>query len=328
MLPWAALVGAAAAVAVVNDGYVTTVATVTVLWAILAVGLNVIMGYAGYLHLGLGAFYGLGAYGAAILAVRYHQAAWVPLIFMPLLGAAVGAVLGPIVLRTRGLHFAVATMAIGMIVSDVSNNWVSVTGGPIGIAGIARPGKFMIGPALVNLKTPIGFFGLGCLLLLLLLVVGSVIHRSRFVLVLRGLKSDEMLTRSFGFPTVRYKVAAFAVAGAYAAIAGVLYAYFIQYISPEPFTFFSASFQAFVVLAIGGPGLLWGPVLGAALLTGLPEILQLDPQMKLIVYGLVLLAVIVLLPRGLAAGLADAFRFIATRLRPTDEQRGARRLEL
>jgi branched-chain amino acid transport system permease protein len=135
------------------------------------------------------------------------------------------------------------------------------------------------------------------------------------VLVLRGLKSDEMLTRSFGFPTVRYKVAAFAVAGAYAAIAGVLYAYFIQYVSPEPFTFFSASFQAFVVLAIGGPGLLWGPVLGAALLTGLPEILQLDPQVKLIVYGFVLLAVIVLLPRGLAAGMTDAFRFAATRLR-------------
>jgi branched-chain amino acid transport system permease protein len=206
-------------------------------------------------------------------------------------------------------------MAIGMIVSDVTNNWVSVTGGPIGIAGIARPGKFMIGPALVNLKTPIGFFALGCLLLLLLLVVGSVIHRSRFVLVLRGLKSDEMLTRSFGFPTVRYKVAAFAVAGAYAAIAGVLYAYFIQYISPEPFTFFAASFQAFVVLAIGGPGLLWGPVLGAVLLTGLPEILQLDPQVKLIVYGFVLLAVIVLLPRGLAAGLTDAFKFVAIRLR-------------
>lgn len=315
LLPWGGVLAAAAGVGIFNDGYLTTVATVILLWTILAVGLNVIMGYAGYLHLGLGAFYGMGAYGAAILAVRYHQPAWVPMLLMPILGALLGAVLGPVVLRTRGLHFAVATMAIGMIVSDVTNNWVRVTGGPIGIAGISRPGKFMIGAALVNLKTPLGIFFLGCVVLFLLLLIGSRLHRSRFVLVLRGLKSDEMLTRSFGFPTVRYKVAAFAVSGAYAAIAGVLYAYFIQYVSPEPFTFFAASFQAFVVLAIGGPGLLWGPVLGAALLTGLPEILQLDPQVKLIVYGFVLLAVIVLLPQGLAAGLGSAFRAVATRFR-------------
>ncbi|MET0741985.1 MAG: branched-chain amino acid ABC transporter permease [Microvirga sp.] len=311
VLSWGLLLAGLVAVYLMNDGYVTTVALLMMLWAILAIGLNFILGYAGYFHLGLGAFYGLGAYGAAVLGQTYKLPMIVALIVMPIAGALVSAVIGPLLLRTRDLYFAVATLALGMIVSDVTNNWVSVTKGPIGIGGIPRPGVIGVGPLSIDGRTLPGIFVIVSVIFLLLMVASAFARRSNFVLILRGIKSDDLMTRSLGFKTTWYKVAAFAVSGGIAALAGVLYAHIVQYISPEPFTFFAASFQAFVVLAVGGLGSLWGPVLGSVLLTGLPEALDLEPHVKLIIYGVVLLAVTVLLPKG----LASAGQVITRRLR-------------
>jgi branched-chain amino acid transport system permease protein len=259
------------------------------------------LGYAGYFHLGLGAFYGLGAYGAAVLGVNFKLPMIVALIVMPIIGAVISVIIGPLLLRTRDLYFAVATLALGMIVSDITNNWVSVTGGPMGIGGIPRPGVVGVGNLSIDGRTLPGIFLIVAAVFLLLMVAAAFAQRSNFVLILRGIKSDDLMTRSFGFETNWYKVSAFAVAGGIASLAGVLYAHIVQYISPESFTFFTASFQAFVVLAVGGLGSLWGPVLGSILLTGLPEALDLDPHVKLIIYGAVLLAVTLLLPKGLAS---------------------------
>jgi ABC-type branched-subunit amino acid transport system permease subunit len=303
VVPWLLLVGSMLAVLVMRDGYVTSVAFMMLLWALLACGLNFIMGFAGYYHLGLGAFYGIGAYGSALMTLRLGQPMLVPLLVMPILAGLLSALIGPLILRTKGLHFAVATLALGMIVSDVTNNWVSVTGGPIGLAGIQRPGPLALGPVTLELGSTEGMFALASIVFLLVMAGCAVAQRSSFVLALRAIKSDDLFTQSLGYLTTPYKVAAFAIAGAIAAIPGVLYAHFVQYISPEPFTFFSASFQAFVVLALGGPGRLWGPVLGAVLLTSIPEVLDVDPTIRLVIYGGVLLAVMVVLPQGLAAGI-------------------------
>ncbi|KGF67172.1 hypothetical protein LL06_23885 [Hoeflea sp. BAL378] len=300
-LPWLLLLAAMAAVLATGNGYYVTVAMLMMLWAILALGLNFILGYAGYFHLGLGAFYGLGAYGAAAFSASYQMPMIVALLVMPAAGALISVVIGPLMLRTRDLHFAVATLALGMIVSDVTNNWVAVTGGPMGMGGISRPGQIGIGALSIDGATTSGMFIITAAIFLALMIVAAIARRSDFVLILRGIKSDDMMTRSLGFSTTRYKVAAFAIAGAIASVGGVLYAHIVQYISPEPFTFFAASFQAFVVLAVGGLGSLWGPVLGSVLLTGLPEILEMDPHVKLLVYGAVLLIVTIVLPRGLAS---------------------------
>ena len=293
-LPWLLLIGTAVGLSVAADNYILTVATVTALWAILATGLNFSMGYAGLVHLGLGAFYGFGAYGAALLATREGMPMYVPLITMPIAALVIGGLIGPLFLRTRGLHFAVATLGIGIIFTDIANNWVSFTKGPIGIAGIERPG------ALSSLRA---IFALTAALLIALLAVAALLHRWRGSLVLRGVRDDELLSRSIGFRVTYYKVGAFALSGAFAAVAGVLYAYFVQYISPEPFTFFAASFQIFVLVAVGGPGTVWGPVVGAVLLTAVPEFYDMDPQNKIILYGAAMLAVIALLPGGIVPGL-------------------------
>jgi branched-chain amino acid transport system permease protein len=306
MLPWIAFLACIATVLLLQDGYVTTVAMMMVLWALLACGLNFIMGHAGYYHLGLGAFYGIGAYGSALITLRFGYPMVVGLVVMPLVASAVSAAIGPLILRTKGLHFAVATLALGMIVSDVTNNWVSVTGGPIGVAGIQRPGPLTIGGVTLDLGGTGGMFAIGCAVLTAVMVACAAAQRSPFVLTLRAIKSDDVFSQSLGYHTTPYKVAAFALAGGIAASAGVLYAHFVQYISPEPFTFFSASFQAFVVLALGGPGTVWGPVLGSVVLTLIPEVLDVDPVVRLVIYGMVLLGVMVAMPQGLAPGLASA----------------------
>jgi len=316
LIGWVLLLAGMTTLYVMDDGYYMTVALIMMLWAILAIGLNFILGYAGYFHLGLGAFYGLGAYGAAVLTTTYQMPMIVGLVAMPVLGAILSAIIGPLILRTRDLHFAVATLALGMIVSDVTNNWVSVTGGPIGIGGIPRPGVIGFGPFSIDGQTLPGMFIIVSAIFVGLMIVAALAQRSNFVLILRGIKSDDLMTRSLGFKTVYYKIAAFSIAGAIASLGGVLYAHIVQYISPEPFTFFAASFQAFVVLVVGGLGSLWGPVLGSILLTGLPEALDLEPHVKLVIYGAVLLVVTLLLPKGLASAGQVIARMLPRQAKP------------
>lgn len=304
LLPWLAFAAAAIYVSR-GSGYLITVGTVTAIWSVLALGLNFIMGYSGLINLGLGAFYALGAYGAATLDTRHHLSPWIALVVFPAIAFAVALAIGPALLRTKGLHFAVATLGIGIIVSDVLENWLSVTKGPIGIAGIHRPGRINLVLFHIDPASTAGFFVLAVILLSVVLAVATIFHRSRLARVLVAVRDDELLATSLGFRITRQKVIAFALSAAVAAFAGVMYAWFIRYISPPPFGFFAASFPAFVLVAVGGPGTVWGPVVGAAFLTGFPQFLHVEANTQRIIYGAVLLFVIVALPTGLAPSLVQ-----------------------
>jgi branched-chain amino acid transport system permease protein len=295
LVPWALAAIAVAIVSGMND-YILTTAIVAVLSGIVAVGLNFLMGYAGLINLSSGVFYALGAYGCAKLTIAGSVPPIVIVVGMPAAAFVIGAIVGLPILRTRGLHFAVATLGLGLIVTDVLNNWEQVTNGPVGLVGIVRPNK--LGP--LNPQTNQGFFLLSCLVLALVMIGATLYHRSRVARVLIASRDDELLTRSLGFNVAAYKVFAFALGAATATVAGVLYAWFIQFIAPPPFTFFALSFPVFVMVAVGGPGSLWGPVVGAAFLTALPELLHAEARTKQIIYGFVLLAVIVFLRRGMA----------------------------
>jgi branched-chain amino acid transport system permease protein len=301
LVPWALLAAASTAVVALADDYILTVAIVAALMGILATGLNFIMGYAGLINLGIGACYALGAYGCAKLSISGDLPPLAIVVLMPLLAFVIGFVVGLPILRTRGLHFAVATLGLGLIVSDVLNNWISLTNGPIGISGIERPR----GIAGLDLSTNRDFFIVSVLALAVVMVFASWYHRSRIARVLVAARDDELLTSSLGFSIIPYRLLAFALSAAAAALAGVLYAWFIQYISPPPFTFFAVSFPVFVLVAVGGPGTLWGPVVGAIFLNGLPEALEVEARTQIIIYGAVLLATVVFVPRGVAPEIAS-----------------------
>lgn len=310
--PWVAVIAAGIGLSTGN-AYLVTVGMVTIIWAILAIGLNLLMGYTGLIHLGLGAFYALGAYLTAIATLNWHWPIWSMLLIAPAAAFVLAAVIGPALLRTRGLHFAVATLGLGIIVSDVTANWISVTKGPLGIAGIERPAAFSIGPLHLDPTQDPDFLRLLLIFLVVCLGIAALYHRSRIARILVAARDDNLLASSLGFRVLRYRVFAFAASSAMAGFAGVLYAWFIRYISPPPFTFFALSFQVFVLVAVGGGGSLWGPVVGAAFLTGVPELMSLEAHTKVIAYGLVLLAVIVLLPRGIVPSLADGAVWLRSR---------------
>ncbi len=290
------------------DQYLITVATVVAIWAMLALGLNMVMGYSGLINLGIAAFFAIGAYGAAFIQTHTEWSPWLSLVVLPLLAAVVAAVLGPIILRTRGLHFAVATLGIGMLVSDVLVNWVSVTNGSIGIAGITRPDPIDLGFLSIDTAKTEGFFWLTLIILIVVLIGAALFQHSQIARVLVAARDDELLAKSLGFSVSIQRVIAFVLSGVVAAIAGVVYAWFIRYVSPDPFSFFLASFPAFVMVAIGGPGSIWGAVLGAAFVTGIPQVFDFEPTLTPIFYGVGLLVVMVLLPMGLVPGFGQLFR--------------------
>jgi branched-chain amino acid transport system permease protein len=141
---------------------------------------------------------------------------------------------------------------------------------------------------------------LTAIVLALVMMGASFYHRSKVARVLVAVRDDELLTRSLGFEVPAYKVIAFALSAALASLAGVLYAWFIQFIAPGPFTFFAISFPVFVMVAVGGPGSLWGPLVGASFLTALPELLHVEAQTKQILYGGILLLAVIFMRRGIA----------------------------
>jgi branched-chain amino acid transport system permease protein len=273
--------------------FALSVATVTLLFAALALGLNMTMGYAGLVNVGVGAMYGAGAYAAAILATRTSVPFVAILVVVPFIVAALALIIAPLVLRTRGLHFAVATLALGLISTQIFTNWTSLTGGPLGIAGINRP-SLLAGNGAI--------YALVAVSTVAILVIAARFHRSRTAIVLRGVRDDEQLTRSLGYRVNVYKIASFVLGSAVAGFVGVLYAYFIQYVSPDAFDLQTASFEAFVIVAFGGAGTVWGPIVGSTLLVGLPSFIHMSPELQILAYGAAIIIVIVLLPEGVAPG--------------------------
>jgi branched-chain amino acid transport system permease protein len=277
-----------------GGAFLLSVACTTLLWIMLSSALNLSMGYAGLANLGVGAFYGVGAYAAGLIATKAGLNIVVALIVGTLAPAAIALALGPFVLRTRGLQFSIATLALGIVASDLFTNLNGITGGSVGLAGIERPS------GLTSLNA---FYWLMAAAAVAILLLCQWYYRSRIALVLRGTRDDEQLVRSLGYRTTSYRWTGFVMASALAGTAGVLYAYYVQFISPEVFGLSGASFTAFAIVAFGGQGTVWGPVLGSVLLTAVPSYVNLSPQAKTISYGVALLIVVLVTPRGIVPGL-------------------------
>jgi branched-chain amino acid transport system permease protein len=286
---------------VTGNSFDLTVAATSMLWIMLASGLNLSMGYAGLANLGVGAFYGVGAYAAGLIATKTHLGIVTALVVGTLAPAVVALVLGPLVLRTRGLQFSIATLAVGIVATDLFTNLTGVTGGSVGLSGIQRPSR------LTELRQ---FYWLLAAAVMVVLLLCYAYYRSRTALVLRGTRDDEQLVRSLGYRTTVYRCTGFVAASALAGTAGVLYAYYVQYLNPEVFGLAGASFQAFAIVCFGGQGTVWGPVAGSLLLTALPAYVDMSPQAKVVSYGVALLVVVLITPRGIVPGL----KILATRL--------------
>ncbi len=262
---------------------------------ILIASLNVIMGWTGQVSLAHAAFYGLGAYVSGVLNTRWGISPWLGTIAALAAVGAVAAIVGWATLRLRGPYLSMGTLGFGGILSVLFVELVPLTGGPNGLAGIEPYELF--GYAL---DTPGRFFWFAWLAGALVMWCLINLFYSAPGRSLRAIEGSEIGANTLGVNTFRAKVISFSLSAGMAGLAGAMYAHFNLFASPETFGFF-ASVLLVVMVALGGVGSLWGPVFGAAVLTGVPELLRRFQDSELLIFGLCMIVVLLYLPGGIAS---------------------------
>jgi branched-chain amino acid transport system permease protein len=265
------------------------------IYAVFVIGLNVFMGTAGQVTFGHNAFAALSGYTSAVLTATYY---WEPIAaFAVGLGLAllVALVVGWPTLRLKGHYLAMATLAIGLIVYEIAIQWQSVTQGYMGISGIAPLGLF--GYEIVSDR--------GKLLALVVAVAlaslaAARLRASRFGRALSAIAGSEDAARALGIDVARYKLAAFLVSAAYAAAAGSLFVHVVEFVSPEVFGLHMVVLS-FTMLYVGGIGTLGGPILGAVIVSLLPEVFRGFKDYQDLFYGAGLVLLLIYAPKGLAS---------------------------
>ncbi|MFW5931035.1 MAG: branched-chain amino acid ABC transporter permease, partial [Desulfosalsimonas sp.] len=289
-----------AGLAIKNDYYLQMLIFIG-LNTLLALSLNMLMGYAGQISLGHAAFYGIGAYMTSVLTATYQVP---PLLALP---AAIGAamivawIVGVPTLRLTGYYLGMGTLGFGMIVHIVLREWSSVTGGASGFVGIPP-----ISAGSLVIDSEQHYFFLVWAVVLLCIIMCTRIIDSRVGRALRAIHDGEMAAAAVGVNTKKLKLQIFVLSAGMAALAGFLYAHLIYFISPGTFGFL-ASIRIVTMVVIGGMASIWGSLFGASLLTLLPEWLHAFSEFEMVVYGLILMIVMIFMPRGLTRGLMDIY---------------------
>jgi branched-chain amino acid transport system permease protein len=270
------------------------------IYSILAVSLDLIVGHMGILSIAHAAFYGLGAYTSALLAVHLGAPFLVGIIVGMIVTVLVSFVVSLPSLRLHEDYFVIATFGFQMIIFSILNNWMDLTRGPLGIPSITQPSIFGL-----TIQSNVGFVALAAIFATFAYVVVGRISTSPFGRALWAIREDEAFAQSLGKNTLWFKVTAFAVSAALAASAGSLYAHYITYIDPTSFTVMESILVISMVI-IGGAGSKWGPLIGAAVLVMLPEALRfiglpsaVAANLRQIIYGVLLVVMMMVRPRGL-----------------------------
>jgi branched-chain amino acid transport system permease protein len=285
------------------SAYLITIATIITINAIVACGLNVIVGYAGQISLGHAAFFGIGAYSAALLATKAGFSFWTALPCVLVITSFVGLLLGLPSLRVRDDFLAITTIGINFIVEAVFL-YVPFLGGALGIGGIPR--VMLFGIKLKGLT----FFYLCLFFLLLVVVLCWWFARCWAGLACFALREEESAAASMGISPVRFKLLAFMVGTGMAGLGGALYAHYMRFIAATDFSF-PMSVLLLSMVVLGGMGTLWGPVVGALILGALPEIFRPIVNYRFLVFMLLLLLMIRFQPAGLLGEKSVVRRVLA-----------------
>ncbi len=295
--------------------YSLTVLILSVLHAMHAVGLCLLVGHAGQISLGHGGFYGLAAYTSAILSVRYALPVEVAMAGGVGLTVVVAALLGLPTLRLRGHALAMATLGLGIILNILFTEAVELTGGPSGFVGIPR-----LSFAGVVVDRDGAVYGLLVAVLGAMMALATNILNSRVGRALRTLHGSEAAAEAMGVDVAQAKRVVFVLSAGFSALAGVLYAHYLTFIAPSSFGFLF-SVELIVMVVLGGMTSIPGAVAGAFLVTWLPEVLRAFENVESLLFGIILLGCIRFFPQGLAGAGASVGRWIGALLRcPRGEQ--------
>lgn len=291
-----------------SGSYLMSVFVFVGIHTLLAIALNLLLGYAGQISLGHAAFFGLGAYGSGVLTSQFGFNPWVTMVLVALLVAFAAFIIGFPVLKLKGHYLAMATLGLGIIIFIVFNEWVEVTGGPSGLSGIPTLsiGSVSFDSDFKNYYL-VWIFVLGCVGLSL-----NLAH-SRIGRAFRAIHDAEVAARVMGVNALLLKVQVFALSALICSIAGSLYAHVMTFIAPPSFGF-NISVELLTMVVIGGLGSIYGSFIGALLLTLLPEFLRALHDYDIVFFGALLITMTMFMPQGLVRGVpALFFRLIGMR---------------
>jgi len=287
----------------VTSRFILHILIMCCIWAMAATSMNLIMGYTGQVNLAHGAFFGIGAYSAGLLILKLGINFWPALILACAITVFLGFLIGLPALRTKGSYFAIGTMCFNVIVTVIIDSWEGLTEGARGLLGIPRPAPIPLPFGREIAFTSIGanYYLVLISLLLTILIIYRIVHSmmGRTFMAIRG---NEELAESLGMSAMRAKLLSFLISTFFAGWAGVLYAAYIGFLSPE-ISDYHVTFELLTFCLIGGLGTMVGPLIGAFILTIISELLHGIAIPRLVAYGFVLIIIMIFLRGGITGGV-------------------------
>ncbi|MEN8191011.1 MAG: branched-chain amino acid ABC transporter permease [Thermodesulfobacteriota bacterium] len=286
--------------------YQTNIMTTALMYVVLGLGLNIVVGVAGLLDLGYVAFYAVGAYSYALLNLHFDLGFWIVLPIGGLLAALFGIILGFPVLRLRGDYLAIVTLGFGEIIRLVLENWDKFSKGPSGIANIDRPGFFGMELSLDHAILYIYYLVL--IMVLFTIFVVNRLQDSRLGRAWLALREDEIACQAMGIDKTRTKLMAFSLGAFWAGLVGVIFAAKTTFVNPASFTFLESAIILSIVV-LGGMGSIAGVIIGALVLILLPEYLRALSEYRMLAFGGILVLMMVFKPQGMISNVRRVYHF-------------------
>jgi branched-chain amino acid transport system permease protein len=268
--------------------------TQMLIFAILAMSLDILLGYTGMPSFGHAGFFGVAAYAVAVLSTRYQAGFLASALAGLIVGTLLGAAFGLLVSHVRDVYFLMITLALGMVLWGLSFRWIPMTGGDNGISGIPRL-ETQLG---IPWSGPLPFYYLTLLTFLACSALLALLVRSPFGLTLQGIRESESRMKSLGVNTWLHRYLSYVIAGAFASVAGIVWAYYNSFVGPT-YLDLTASSEVFLMVTLGGPGTLAGPAIGAGAIVLLKNVISTYTQRWLLILGAVYIVTILWAPQGL-----------------------------
>jgi len=286
--------------------YQTNVMTTALMYVVLGLGLNIVVGLAGLLDLGFVAFYAVGAYSYALLNYHFQLGFWVVLPIGGIFAAIFGILLGFPVLRLRGDYLAIVTLGFGEIIRLILENWGAFSQGPSGISNIPRPGFFGIQLDLTQAITYLYY--LMVIAVICTIFVVNRLQDSRLGRAWIALREDEIACQAMGIDKRKTKLVAFSLGAFWAGLMGVVFAAKTTFINPASFTFLESAIILSIVV-LGGMGSIVGVIIGALILILMPEYLRALSEYRMLAFGAVLVMMMVFRPQGMISNVRRSYKF-------------------
>ncbi len=286
--------------------YQTNVMTTALMYVVLGLGLNIVVGMAGLLDLGFVAFYAVGAYSYALLNYHFGLGFWAVLPIGGALAALFGILLGFPVLRLRGDYLAIVTLGFGEIIRLILENWGEFSKGPSGISNISRPGFF--GMEFTLEASIIYMYYIMVLGVIITIFIVNRLQDSRLGRAWIALREDEIACQAMGIDKRKTKLVAFSLGAFWAGIIGVVFAAKTTFINPASFTFLESAIILSIVV-LGGMGSIVGVIIGALILILMPEYLRAFSEYRMLAFGGIMVAMMVFRPQGMIANMRRTYKF-------------------